>query len=190
MYIKNVHAAAPMVWASYCFGLYSRTGTCCACIFSLIYPVFLCLFPFSADTAWPDFRRHGLAWLQCSRLGLWLGCKTPKQTNKWTEEQTNKLPYRLKALIIIHALKWKVTWWDYLLLFFRWGGVGRNILRGGKWGRGRGKLGVRGREAGVGDPPVHPHLYSGEGKVSADWQANKQVCYSLPCLIDWLYMVR
>ena len=30
---------------------YSRTGTCCACIFSLIYPVFLCLFPFSADTA-------------------------------------------------------------------------------------------------------------------------------------------
>ena len=23
---------------------------CCACILSLIYPVFLCLFPFSADT--------------------------------------------------------------------------------------------------------------------------------------------
>ena len=34
---------------------YSRTGTCCTCIFSLIYPVFLCLFPFSTDTAWPDY---------------------------------------------------------------------------------------------------------------------------------------
>ena len=41
-----------------CLGIvlgYSKTGTCCACSFSLIYPVFFCLFPFSADTAWPDY---------------------------------------------------------------------------------------------------------------------------------------
>ena len=63
------------VWASYC---YSRTGTCCAYIFSLIYPVFLCLFPFSTDTAWPDYN---------------------------VVDWADKLSYSLKALIIIHALK-------------------------------------------------------------------------------------
>ena len=48
------------------------------------------------------------------------------------------------------------------MFFFRWGG--RNIPRGGKWGLGGGKRGAMGREAGirgeagVGDPPVHPHI--------------------------------
>ena len=31
---------------------------------------------------------------------------------------TNKLSYCPKALIIIHALKWKVIWWDDLFVFF------------------------------------------------------------------------
>ena len=60
----------------------------------------------------PFLRGHGLTWLQCCQLGRWLGHKTPKQRNKWMEEQTNKLSYSLKALVfllkIIHVWKWKV----------------------------------------------------------------------------------
>ena len=34
---------------------FSMTGICRACIFSLVYPVFLFPFPFSVDTAWPHY---------------------------------------------------------------------------------------------------------------------------------------
>ena len=87
--------------------------------------------PFS----FPFLRGHGLAWLQCCRLGRWLGCKTPKQTYKWTEEQTNKLSYSLKSM---HWNKSLYIWWDDLFFFM---GAGEIFTGEGSGGRGGGKRG-------------------------------------------------
>ena len=48
-------------------------------LYILLYPLF----------SSPFLRGDALTWLQCCRMGRWLGFKTQKQTNKWTEEQSN-----------------------------------------------------------------------------------------------------
>ena len=71
---------------------------CCACIFSLIYPVFLCLFPFSADVACFDYN-------VVERAVDWVVKLQNKLTNEQRNKQTVLQSSGLKALIIIHALK-------------------------------------------------------------------------------------